>query len=443
MLSHLSLLEDAVRSLLEGHRVFISQYEALPQNRSLVAIARALRATHLSVEKFLKHVLMKVEPHLLLARPDTQLLLAIAKDRRHLQAPSFLATRVPFRTIDAVTAWNTVLEVLSPSITEHARSQFAAALKQLSEQRNQAQHSELYGDPSDFLLTLEQVYSQLRPVLEVLAPEAVVRLGELSDTIVPALRGIEERVDSGWVLLQDTLAEAGPLAVAFKVYVEMPGPDRNLEVFFTQARDTDSNSLSMLTTGARPDSSGLFVRLLSPDQRRSRLEAQVADLPVDQVPEPPDPPDPPLRGILGVLEDPLTAQLRIALHKRAERRRLAVEQFGLAPLEPGDLRLPPSPAWLAWVRPSDPTKKRTAKVMVNDCHLSFQAGDRRGSIGAVLAPNPDYPGAAHVTPLAMSGDVRLTGEYVVEEGTPSDQPPLGAVVRLLRAATVVTTAPAQ
>ena len=432
--AHLSLLEDASNAILEGHRLFVSQYAAAPEKRDLVAIARALRATHLGVEKVLKHAIAQVEPHLLLEKAETTLIRSIAKDLRELGAPTFLATRVPVRTLRLEAAWEVVLDVLAPPIPDHRRDNFAATLKDLARKRNQAQHGELFGDPSDYLLTLEQLFSQLRPVLEILVPASLTRLHELNDTIVASLRGIEARVDAGWILLQDSIAAAGDLKIAFKIYVTLPGADRNLEVVFTMDRDEDTASLSILTLASIGESSGLFLRLLTPEQQRSRREAQVLDLPIDQIPEPPAPPDEkPCLGLLSIPEDPISKAMRIASHKKSERQRLAIEQFGLTPLEDGELLLPPTSAWISWVRTDEPGKKASATITLRDCGISFQRNNREGRCGASVMPNPDYAGAAEANPLVLDAAVRLTGEYVVDESGASDRLPIGAVFRVLRA----------
>jgi len=203
-------------------------------------------------------------------------------------------------------------------------------------------------------------------------PDAVGRLEELSNTIIASLCGIEERVDYGWILLRDLVAQAGKLDLAFKVYVTVPGPEKNLEVVLTKDRETDTNSLTFFATGPLGDPSGLFTRLLAPEQQRSRFEAQKEGLPVDQVPEPPPPPEPkPLFGLLQIPESFAERELRVALHQRMEPERLAIEQFGLAPIEPGGLRAPPSPGWLSWKTASDPAKTNTAKswCVTSDLHL--------------------------------------------------------------------------
>lgn len=440
--SHLTLLEDAAHAVVEGHRIFTAQYQAAPENRSMVQIARALRATHLALEKLLKHALAKVEPHLVLEKPDGAVVRAIAKDLKDLGAPSFFATRVPIRTLHLEGAWDVVLDVLAPPISEIGGGQFAATLKDLSRKRNQAQHGELFGDPADYLVTLEQVFSQLRPLLEVLIPEALSRLSELSDTIIASLRGIEERVDAGWILLQDSVRVSGTLPIAFKIYVTLPGADKNLEVAFVEDRADSPGSLSLLTLASVAESSGLFLRLLAPDQERSRREAQTADLPLDEIPETSAPSKPqPLFGILSIPEKPEVLALRIALEKNRERQRLAIEEFGLSPLEPGQVLLPATPAWIAWSRPDAPGKKATATVVLRDCRITFEADKRKGHCRASVAPNPHYPGSADAAPMHLAADVWLTAEYLVSESHATDRLPAGAVFRLIRAAGTISSQP--
>lgn len=432
----LTLLDDALSELHEAHLRFAAQKRLSQDQQTLLPVVQAIRSAYLAVEKLFKHALASIDPYLVYEELRPVSVRSLIKDLRASGSPSPLASRNSLRTLTLLDSWGAIQELDLLPIDSTALSQFGATLKQLISVRRLAQHAELWVTPQELLSLLEQLFAQIRTVGNTLIPDLDKRLSAVDPKLVYAFRAIEEKVDKGWIHLRELLAEGKFPVFEVGVITYLAAPDHDPELVFL-ADGRAANYIFGRALVPKAQASGLFTMVLEKDQIQPREELMAEDLPVADISDsdiPSSPPSPPgFPSALWIPVDEATKRLQEAIRMNIVRRQLAVERFGLKPLEDGTLTLSRMAVWGHWVHPGDPKLTMLSQILLQDLEIRYTKGHRIGQFHSRLLPSPDLEGALNAKPLQLTGSLWMTGEFVTDERTASEHAPAGTVVRFHRA----------
>jgi hypothetical protein len=432
----LPLLDDAIAELRSAHTRFAAQRGSAEDKRSLVSIAPAIRAAYLAVEKLLKHALAAIDPYLVYEELKPVSIRALVKDLRSSGNPSLLASRSSLRTLTLLEAWAAIQELDLLPLDASALGQFGATIKQLAFVRRQVQHAELWATTAEMLSLLEQLFAQVRVVGNALIPDFEARVAAIDPELPFALRAIEEKVDKGWIHLRDLIRAGKPPVFDVKIVTSLRSPEHDPDIGFFYDL-AESNYLVGVSLVPRAQASGLFTTYVDRDQVQAREEVMLLDLPVDEVSigdvPPAPPPSPGIFGILSFEEDAATKELREAIRIVMERKRLAVERFGLSPLEDGALKVARSPVWAHWSAGTTASLTMLSQIILKDFRMDYLRGQRLGHIQSELLPAPSLEGASAAKPFRLAGQCWITHEFVTDERMASELYPAGTVLRYHRA----------
>jgi len=175
---HVPFLEDSVRLLARSLNIYRSQELLSEPDRDPFEIAAAIRDTYLAVEKLLKHIVAKVDPHLLIKKPEPAMLQNLRRDLLEQSAPSLFASRQWFESFDAKATLKIITDVLRPKVAERETQEFSATLEALAHSRNRAQHGELYDMSDALLLKMSRTLGALLTIVDTVSPEFLPKLRE-------------------------------------------------------------------------------------------------------------------------------------------------------------------------------------------------------------------------------------------------------------------------
>lgn len=439
--SHLSFIEHSAAATVEAIRLFSAESKKVSDKRDFIRIASGLRELHLGFEKLIKHCLAEIDPYLLLSRPDPGFIRSVRKEVISLNAPSIFAVRQRVVTLTLDEAWNVLLDVAPPALPAQKVTAFSFSVKALTEVRNMAQHGELFFESDELLKIQEDVLSGLRIISDAICPDYVDRLITRNKNVVTALRAIEERVDSGWILLNDFLKKRKRLVVDFGMHATLL-PDRQVvDVSIHSARTTSSTLSAMLDK--RPSlsgrlslsasNSGLFGHRLTVEEAEVRDARRRALLKKQRLILPAIPwvhPNTFELSFAPTAWEPSDTLIKTALSRRREE----IERSGLVPLEAGELYAEAFPAWLRF-----PSGERGAAalnestdVLLTNFRMRLTPRRRKGTVAAKI-----YPGGVRASPearqpLSCTGSVWLTSEFTITPERAEETLPVETVLRFFR-----------
>lgn len=213
------------------------------------------------IHVLLKHIVAKVDPHLLIKKPEPAMLQNLRRDLLEQSAPSLFASRQWFESFDAKATLKIITDVLRPKVAERETQEFSAALEALAHSRNRAQHGELYDMSDALLLKMSRTLGALLTIVDTVSPEFLPKLREVDDAAVSTLRAIQKAIDGAWQILRDYLDEFGELEVKGDVFIVLEEATANL-------RWLAAPPINSETKIAPGDASGFFLRPVSADQAR-------------------------------------------------------------------------------------------------------------------------------------------------------------------------------
>lgn len=449
---HLSLLDHAVASTADALRHWKTEERKPDEKREAFRISLSLHQAHLAVEKLLKHSIAVVDPHLLLEQPTPRLLRDLRKEVVSQGLPSIFASRRYLASSNAEQTWAVVQEVIAPRIASSTASAFEAALKALTGLRNQSQHGVMYVDTGEALGTVERILARLPEVATALCPDFLERLEQQYPHQYAELRALEAAVDAAWWTLRELLKKGRRISVPVSVHITNRPNVPTVQFSITRASEgsrhssipiAGESSISLFAEVEAGHVSGLFGRIITAEEASERDEARrqvirrklSVSAPAPSTVQLTERPLPAvgvlltnlgfsgLKGLGG-----LSSVLQDTFARNYERERSYIERYGLPPLEDGMVKVDVTPAWITAPISKRSTSHVTGDVVVRDCVLALSRRKPRGRLSALLLPRKS---SQPEDPIAISGKVWLTSELVVKDN-PSDQLPIGTVIRFLR-----------
>jgi hypothetical protein len=459
---YLTLLDHAVASTAEAHRILHSEEKKAGEKRDAFRLASALHLAHLSIEKLVKHAVAKTDPVLLLKDPKPVFLRKLRKEvlQRHL--PTIFASRQQLDSMNAEKAWEALVELLEPKIDKTTRDSFEQALDTLADLRNRAQHAELYEDDEEVISTLRRLFSKLPAISDAIAPEFLPLLQERHESQYAELRGIEQDVTGAWWALEARLAKQRTIEIPVQVYVTLRPSIPTVQVSFT-VPDPGGGQLGLLAAFGKPtfrltaeiekeNATGIFSREITAEEAKERDTARREVVRRNLPPDPPFFPDfasegqkpaeapKPLTGLLeGIV--PVGRATAVAHYQDAifslfsgsyEREREHIEKHGMPPLEAGKILLRRAPAWVK-SSSSGKWKSISGDVLLAELEIELVADEAQGRARGSILP-PRFDPARPPIPMKLEGEIWLTNELVVTEPPTGgeDLLPVGMVIRYLK-----------
>ena len=431
----LTLLDDAVAQLRSAVARFRKQTTKSPAVQSLQEAANAIREYYIFAEKSLKHALASVDPFLLLADIKPPLVRALIRETRASGVSSIWGSRQQYRTLSLEAAWEAVEDVMPPPLLPEQLSQLRSAITSLVRYRHMAQHGELWLSATELLGALERLLSLTRPLLMRVVPDVEATLERASPDTLVSLRAIEQRVDEGWLRLVDSVASGVTPDFELKFLTALADPDAAPQ-WTSFGYSPTSSTLLFQVSVPRATASGLFLTSITHDEAEARAEQRGADLLVDAIRDDevslPDERPTGLLGLLSIPKDPSVLSLERDLQRQLEKRRLAIERFGVTQLEDGHLEAGNVASWATLVPAAGAARAQSFGVTLESLRIQYSANEREGRLHGVAFPSPSSIGTPSAAALWLSGTVWMTLESVVREDMSTDLFPLGAVVRFHR-----------
>jgi hypothetical protein len=267
--SYLSFLDEATYCFLDAFAVFETISGLAEKERTLAGMAPCVRGLYVAMEKGLKHAVSRIDPYLLIAKPDRTLLLDIRKDLVARQAPSIFCSRQPFETTSLVQTWDTLRSLDDGAVDADIVADFDRALRRVADLRNRLQHGELLSEVEEVRAAVEQLLARFKPIASEWAPDWLEAMCSRNGQLASRLQAIENKVDRNWQVLIDYLRTSGPIDASI-VFFTMCGPERDsVETLFGKS----SGGNSLLGGGTVPRSAvagELFSAFLSEQQALDR-----------------------------------------------------------------------------------------------------------------------------------------------------------------------------
>lgn len=379
MIEHYSFLEDAANCFGEAFILYETEAAKTDDTRTLAPLAACCRLLYVALEKGFKHSLARIDPHLLLAKPDRQLLLDLRRDLLDRPVPTIFCSRRPFDTLSLTQSWE-ALRVLAPgTLDEQIATDFDRALQRLVQLRHRAQHGEWFDEPDSVLAAVRQLLARFHPVVGSVAPEFLTRLVTDNGQLQSRLRAIEFDVDSSWQVLIDYLKSHGNIKMVIDLFATSPADGEFLGVLFgnNTARSYMIGSADVPLSMA----DGFFVTPLTKTQasdRYSERTRRLAEADLD---------------IIRALPD-------------------GVE--GLVPLETGHLSIPLTSTWLSLHLPLLVPSQLFVSAILTQFNISFVDPDSvRGDVDGVLECAVSKPGV-HTESISIDGEAYFCSEFYHE-----------------------------
>ncbi|MHB8050495.1 MAG: hypothetical protein ACYDHQ_04655 [Coriobacteriia bacterium] len=395
MAQHYSFIDDAVMCFGEAFKTYEAEAAKTEDKRTLPPLAACCRLLYVALEKGFKHSLANIDPHLLLAKPDRQLLLELRRDLIDRPVPTIFCSRQSFDTVGLTHAWDALRSLAPEALDEQAASDFDRALRRLVQVRHRAQHGEWFEEPEEVLAVVRQVFARFQSVMSSVAPEFLSHLIADNGQLQSRLHAIEADVDVSWQVLTDYLRERSVIRMVIDLFAVLPEEGENLSVLF--GRNGVPNA--MFGSGDVPLSmaDGFFVATLTKAQAFDRYSER---------------------------------KRRLAEADPAVLRALPEGVEGIVPLETGHLSVPSTSAWLSLrLAPLVPPQLH-ASAMMTRFSIAFEDPDSvRGAVHGVLECAVRKPGT-HTEAICVNGDAFVDLESYHEP----DEESAGEYRRLLQLA---------
>jgi hypothetical protein len=419
VLLHLPFLEDALgefESAWNVYRILVGQSAS---DRKPSNVARLVRSLYLALEKLLKHEIAKVDPYLLIQKPNQDLLLTLRKDLVAQPAPSIFCSRQRFDTPSLTDAWTIAKELFNITTDQSTLADFERAQSQLAELRHRSQHAELYVDADEILLVTEQLLARLRPTLGKVAGDFFAGLYERNNQLDSALKGIERQVDSSYQVVLDYLSRPSPVAILTNVWLTQETGSDRVSIIMGKSGFSFENDLRFVADVPTEDAKGLFRLTLHKELAKSRLfvralaEQVRTPMPVQALPE---------LGLLGSLQIPVPPPQP------------------LAPLDPGQLLVRRATGWLSLSLRELKPPYVSVGVLVQDLSFEFAIAEVATGIVTGVLRSASTRGSGSEESIPISGTCQLTSEFVMDPDPARERNPGETTVRNLDVSLTLTTA---
>jgi hypothetical protein len=272
---HYTLIEDATHNFRTAFSIYERLRDSLGDlstsgNTSMRSLADCGRALYVAFEKGFKHVLVSIDPHLIISKYDRKLLLNIWREQRARPKPNILCLGTTFETLNMLEAWELVSDLLKASIPDAISSQFSSTLPLLAQIRNRAQHGEIWADPEDVYALFERIFASSHELIVHISSEWLQRLCSEYDNLESRLRAVRDKVDAAWQILLDHVSSVGVLRVNIGGWIIHESSSGLARLLIGGERPGDSVYFSLV--GENVDASGLFAQPLTEEQCRARRE---------------------------------------------------------------------------------------------------------------------------------------------------------------------------
>lgn len=274
MPTYLSFRDDSVEEFLAAFKLYRSADAATSNDQKLRHVVRAIRALTVAIEKCCKDSVARIDPYLLVSKPNREILKAIRGGMRANRAPTIFCSDAEFDTLSAKETW-TLLRELTPDTKNDVNAiEFEKHFKGLVDLRNRARHSEVFWEPEEAVATVEAVLARVRPVLGRLNPEWFACLESRDDELTARLDAVENKIDAGWAVLLRYLEKTGGLEMSVNLYAQTPPTLDHVHVLFGAGDKPPNASITAAVDVPAPHVSGVFMTYLTQQEIDERRESR-------------------------------------------------------------------------------------------------------------------------------------------------------------------------
>lgn len=398
MTQHYSFINDAANCFGEAFKLYEAQATKSEGECTLAPLAACCRLLYIALEKGFKDSLEKIDPHLLLAKPDRKLLLDLRHDILNRPVPTIFCSRQQFETLNLDQSWEALKLLLAVRLDEQVARDFDQSLKKLIKLRHRAQHGEWFEEPQFVLAVVRQVLARFHPVMSSLAPVFWTRLAADNGQLKSRLKAIELGVDSSWQVLIDYLRNHGNLRMEIDFFANLSADGEQLSVLFG-----DDNRNYMLGRADIPltMADGLFTSRLTKTQASDRYSERMRRMTE--------------AGIDGIKTLPDGVE-------------------GLPTLETGHLSISLTSAWLSLFLESIKPSQLYVSANLSRLQITFSNPDSaQGEVHGLLqcaviklGENPES--------IFIDGDAFFSSEFYSERASPQEDVSSDVIQRSLRLA---------
>ncbi len=377
--THYSFIDDAAFCFGEAFKIYEAETARVEGSLRFAPLASCCRLLYVALEKGFKHSLALIDPHLLLVKPDRQLILELHKDLNERPAPTIFCSRKPFDTLGLTQTWEALRSLAPTTLDQQVASDFDRALQRFVHVRHKAQHGELFEKPKEVLAVLRQLFARFQSVAGSVATDFLMRLISDNGQLVSRLRAIEADVDADWQVLIDYLRGHGELRMETGIYATLQEDGDHLSVLFGKTNSTSSMSGSADVSLSMAN--GFFVSPLTKAQELERYSERMRRLAESEL------------------------DIRNALPNGIE---------GLVPLETGHLTIPSTSTWLSLNLDLVEPPQLFASAIVKRLGIDFvDPNSVQGNVQGILECAVQKPGV-RTEPVFISGAAFFRAEFIIE-----------------------------